>query len=188
MSWTRAEETTGIEGFMAIQDSLESLIGALRHHAEVMSSPELAGDTGIEAFEALRAAAVAYGETVREETHWDSPFAELVEYEEDLVDHGEDARAAFEAEPDVERFVVSGVWTFDVTDRDAWTRFTTQYLRAVPGAPQQLSGDPAEAAAALLAYGDLLAPFVNHGIVNVGQDWTIRGSEEVLDDLEDLDD
>ncbi|HZG06318.1 MAG TPA: hypothetical protein VE546_22545 [Streptomyces sp.] len=168
---------------MNIQDSLENLINALRRHAELMSTPDAAGNAGVEAFLELRKAAAAYGRSVREETQWDSPFAEIEEDEEDLeADEEEDLGDIFGAEPGEDGFTVSGTWTFEVTDQEAWLEYVRQRLAGAPEAPRQLSGDPAEAAAAVLAYGDLFAPLAEHGVIHVDQDWTIQGAGEIPED------
>ena len=164
-----------------MQDRLDELIVALRQHAQVMSAPDQAGEAGIEAFDALRRAAAAYGECVREQTHWDSPFAELEE------DSSEELDAASEAEQDRDLLVVSGTWTFEVTDRDAWSRFAADQLESATPALWQLSGDPAEAASALLSYDGLSAWLGAHGVALLADDWTVRDTEEELpeDDLEE---
>jgi len=168
---------------MNIQDSLENLVNALRRHAELMATPDTAGNAGVEAFQELRKAAVAYGRSVREETQWDSPFAEIEEDEEDLVaDEGEDIGDIFGAESGEDRFTVSGTWTFEVTDQEAWLEYARQRLADAPEAFRQLSGDPAEAAAAVLAHSDLFAPLADHGVISVDQDWTVQGAGEIPED------
>ncbi|MCP3818695.1 hypothetical protein NLX86_11375 [Streptomyces sp. A3M-1-3] len=169
---------------MSMQHRLDDFIAALRHHALVMSAPDRAGEAGIEAFEALRRAAASYGECVRQETDWDSPFAELEEevWEEPSEDHA----VVSDAEHGSELLVVSGTWTFEVTDRDAWTSFAAAHSAAATPTLQHLSGDPAEAAAALLSRDGLLALLVPHGITLMTDDWTVRDTQhELPDDPED---
>ncbi|GAA2985565.1 hypothetical protein [Streptomyces fulvorobeus] len=163
---------------MSMQDRLDELIVALRQHAQVMSAPDQAGEAGIEAFEALRRAAAAYGECVREQTHWDSPFAELEE--DSWEDSSEELDATSEAEQDRDLLVVSGTWTFEVTDRDAWSRFAADQLESATPALRQLSGDPAEAASALLSHDGLSAWLGAHGVALLADDWTVRDTEEEL--------
>ncbi|MGK5496912.1 hypothetical protein [Streptomyces sp. URMC 125] len=169
---------------MSIQDSLESLVNALRRHAELMSTPDTAGNAGVEAFQELRRAAVAYGRSVRDETRWDSPFAEVEEDEGDegdfVADEG-DLGEIFGAEPGGRRFTVSGTWTFEVTDEEAWLGYARRLLADAPEESRQLDGDPTEAAAAVLAYCDLFAPLADHGVIGIEQEWTVQGADDVLD-------
>ncbi|WP_101254986.1 hypothetical protein [Streptomyces barkulensis] len=166
---------------MSIQNSLEGLVSALRRHAELMSTPDTAGNAGVEAFQELRRAAVAYGRSVREETRWDSPFAEIEEDEEDFVADEGDLGEIFGAGPGERHFTVSGTWTFEVTDEEAWLEYARQLLAGVPEESLQLNGDPAEAAAAVLAYSDLFAPLAGHGVITAEQDWTVQGTGDVLE-------
>ncbi|MFF0483093.1 hypothetical protein [Streptomyces sp. NPDC004435] len=179
---------------MDVPIAMEQLIAALRRHAWLMSEPAPEGEAGIDAFDALRSAAVAYGRTVREATGWDSPFDELEEFEEfggaadqeqdsTRPDRPGDSGRATETHPDT-RFVVSGSWEFEVTDPRLWSDFVARQ----PGAAELLDGGThipaAEAAAALLA-GDalsrLLAP---HGAVLTHEEW---GVSDTLDEDPDED-
>lgn len=185
----KCSATAGPTGFhatdgrtMNMQDSLEHLVSALRRHAALMSSPDTAGNAGIEAFQELRRAAMAYGRSVREETQWDSPFAEIEEDEDDLVADEGDIRETFGAEPGEDRFSVSGTWTFEVTDQEAWLDYARQLLADAPETSRQLSGDPAEAAAAVLAHSDLFAPLADHGLVSAEEEWTVQGVGQALDE------
>jgi hypothetical protein len=68
------------------------------------------------------------------------------------------------------------------TDQEAWLDYARQLLADAPEASRQLSGDPAEAAAAVLAHRDLFASLADHGVVSAEEEWTVQGVGEAPED------
>jgi hypothetical protein len=169
---------------MDIEASLAELLSALRAHAETVSSPDATEEALREAFEAVRAAAAGYSESSAAVSGRDGPFYDL-ELLSDDVPEDADADEFAGARPG-DHLRVSGTWDFRVTDREAWGRYVSRRLDDTGAAQQvRLSGDPAQAAAALLQFGGPWACLAGHGLECVGDEWSVSDSLDPLGEQEE---
>ncbi|GAB2877647.1 hypothetical protein GCM10027074_52150 [Streptomyces deserti] len=169
---------------MDVEASLAQLVSALRTHADTVSSSDATEHALREASEAVRAAARRYSESSATASGGDGPFYDL-ELLSDDAPEGDDADA-FAAAGTGDCLRVSGTWDFLVTDREAWTRYVARRLDGIGAAQDvRLSGDPAQAAAALLEFAGPGTCLDDHGLECVGDEWSVADSLDPLGEREE---
>ncbi|MFE6869288.1 hypothetical protein ACFVFS_22390 [Kitasatospora sp. NPDC057692] len=162
------------QGSQAVHAAVGLLIEKLEQHAAVMADSDPEPLDAVTAEDAVRAAAVAYAETVMGHNGWGHPFnlqfADALEDEEgnDQDDHDVDE------EPDVpdgevSRLSVQGRWDFYVEDGRAWSEFVAERLGelGVSDCTPDLT-DPGHALQVLMLHDDYTERFTIHGLRDGG--------------------
>ncbi|MGW6457181.1 DUF2283 domain-containing protein [Streptomyces sp. NPDC055078] len=157
---------------MSVDPTLENIISALRHHAQVMSLPEVPIEEGVAAFEEVRAAVREYSDVIFELSGWGSPFPndDLEDETDEHTDTGTDQMPG-----ELERISVTGRWDFVVSDPDVWNAHVLQQLEEIGASDcvvQLNSG--AQAMYTLLSHRDPFDSRAFHGLTAMSQDWGIE--------------
>ncbi|WP_217235590.1 hypothetical protein [Streptomyces sp. AC555_RSS877] len=169
---------------MKLDAALQDLLSALRRHAETVSTSGVTEEALEEKFEAVRSAARKYSETVYDVSGHEGPFYDLELASADSEGDREADELDGAGPEDVLR--ISGTWDFRVVDGDSWTRYVSQRLGDVGSQTASgLSGDPAEAAAALLEFGEPWACLREHGLESAGSEWSVGDSLDPLGEEQD---
>lgn len=164
---------------MNLDTAIQELLSALHRHAATVSNSDATDEALEEAFTDVRSAARKYSQTAYDVSGHEGPFYDLeLASAESEGDSGADEFGG--AGPgDILR--ISGTWDFRVVDRDSWTRYVSQRLGDVESETGLgLSGDPAEAAAALLEFGEPWAWLCEHGLESAGSEWSVGDSRDPL--------
>ncbi|PAZ10838.1 hypothetical protein CLM62_38755 [Streptomyces sp. SA15] len=169
---------------MNLDTAIQELLSALRRHAETVSTSGATDEALEEAFAAVRSAARRYSETVYDMSGHEGPFYDLELASADSEEDHEAEELAGAGPGDILR--ISGTWDFRVVDGDSWTRYVSQRLGDVESETGLgLSGDPAEAAAALLEFGEPWAWLREHGLESAGSEWSVGDSLDPLGEEQD---
>ncbi|MFE7975458.1 hypothetical protein [Streptomyces shenzhenensis] len=159
---------------MNIDARLEELISALQSHAAATSEPNPSEDALQDAFTAVRDAARSYSEAATEMSGYEGPFYDL-----ELTDEDESDEPNLTTPENLLR--VSGTWDFQVIDGESWVRFVSRQLsEAGSQTDVHLSGDPAEAVAALLECGKPWSWLGSHGLEFLGSEWSVGDNFDPL--------